>query len=169
MSHGADAAWAARRALMEGASMTFERMAQACRVSAATLERTARQEGWRVWGVAKGLSRSERLARLRDRLLEKAERIELNPGEDEPGAEKAVSDLSTSVRTLLKIFETTRDEDDARERQMTSDARIADLLDRLDRKIVELARHLAEKMVGDGIHAAADLDDQRGVGGDRAG
>lgn len=158
MSHGANAAWAARRALMEGAPMTFERMAQACGVSTATLERTARRERWRVSGVAQGLSRSERIARLRDRLLEKAERIELNPAEDEPGADKAVSDLSTSVKTLLRIFETTRDDDEARERQITSDANVADLLDRLDRKIVELARYLAERMVGEGVQPAADRD-----------
>ena len=158
MTDGAEAVWAARRALMEGAPLTFERLAQACRLNASALERTARRGGWKVPGVAQGLRRGERIGRLKDRLLEKAERIQLDPDEDQPGADKAVSELSSSVSTLLKIFETTRDEDEARERQISSDANIADLLDKLDRKIVELARHLAERMAGEGVFPGGDSD-----------
>lgn len=157
MSNEASAAWAARRAVMEGAPMTMERMAAAFRVSAAALAKRASAEGWKVSGASQGLSRDERIARIRDRLLDKAERIE-SDDEDSAPNKAAVAEFSVAVRTLLKIFETTRDDDDAQERQMKSDAEIADILGRLDRKVVELAAYLAERLVSEDVHAEASAN-----------
>lgn len=147
-------AWTARRALMEGGPVTIELVARASRLSVATLERRAAREGWRVAAGTGGGRRADRIARIHDRLLEKVERAQLRAEEDDVLLDKAgIAELSATVRTLAKISETTRDEDGAREQQWVRDADIAAILDRLDAKIVELARHLAAQMAGGDILA----------------
>lgn len=150
----AQAAWAARRALLEGAAATPERVALAGGLSLRTLNGRAAREGWAVAGEA-GLSRAERIARVHDRLLDKVERAQLQGGAaDAPLDRACIAELAATARILAKISEITRDEDGAKEKQLERDADIADILDRLDRRIVELARHLAKEMAGDGVHGA---------------
>lgn len=152
----AQAAWAARRALVEGEAATPERVAAACGVKARTLTERAAREGWAVAAQ----SRAQRIARVHDRLLAKVERAQLD-GEAEGGPlDKAgIAELAATARILAKIGETVRDEDGAKEKQLERDADIATILDRLDRRIVGLARHLANELVakemaGDDVFAA---------------
>lgn len=159
----AEAAWAARRALVEGAAPTLERVAEASGVSPRTLGDRATREGWNCPPEA-GLTRAERIARVHDRLLERIEREQAGgaagdaPPDAPPGAplDKAgMAELAATARILAKISEITRDEDGAKEKQLERDADIAAILDRLDRQIIDLARHLAAEMAGGHVHAAA--------------
>ena len=154
----AQAAWTARRALIEGAAATPERVATACGLSLRTLIGRAQSEGWRP---ATGeepqeeLSRTERIARVHDRLLERIEREQARTGEADGPLDKAgIAELAATARILAKISEITRDEDGAKEKQLERDADIASILDRLDRQILDLARHLAAELAGSDVHGA---------------
>jgi len=150
----AEAAWAARRALAEGAAATLQRVAAACGLSARALGDRAAREGWRIADGA-GLTRAERIARVHDRLLERIEREQLRgEGGDAPLDKAGAADLAATARILAKISEITRDEDGAKEKELERDADIAAILDRLDRRIVDLARHLAAQMAGEDVHGA---------------
>lgn len=150
----AEAAWAARRALVEGAAPTLERVAQACGVNPRTLGARAAREGWNRPQEA-GLTRAERIARVHDRLLERIEREQAGgEGCETPLDRAGMAELAATARILAKISEITRDEDGAKEKQLERDTDIAAILDRLDRQIVDLARHLAAEMAGDDVHAA---------------
>lgn len=145
---GVQAAWAARRALMEGATVTAERLAAACGLKARSLTDRAAREGWAVAATA-ALSRAQRIGRVHDRLLDKVEREQMrNEARDAPLDKAGMSELAATARILAKIGEITRDEDDARQKQLEQDADIATILDRLDRQILDLARHLAKEMAG---------------------
>jgi len=150
----AEAAWAARRALAEGAAATLQRVAAACSLSVRGLAGRAAREGWRLAGGA-GLTRAERIARVHDRLLDRIEREQLRSEGGEAPLDKAgAAELAATARILAKISEITRDEDGAKEKELERDADIAAILDRLDRRIVDLARHLAAQMAGEGVHDA---------------
>ena len=151
----AEAAWAARRALVEGAAPTPERVAQAGGVNPRTLMARARTEGWQLPLAEAGLTRMERIARVHDRLLERVEREQLQGGAGGAPLDRAgMAELAATARILAKISEITRDEDGAKEKQLERDADIAAILDRLDRQIVDLARHLAAEMAGGDVHGA---------------
>lgn len=150
----AEAAWAARRALVEGAAATPERVAAASGLSARAVSERAAREGWRVASET-GLTRAERIARVHDRLLDRIEREQLRgEGGDAPLDKAGAAELAATARILAKISEITRDEDGAKEKQLERDADIAAILDRLDRQIVDLARHLAAQMAGGDVHGA---------------
>ena len=150
----AEAAWAARRALVEGAAATPERVALACGLSMRTINERAMREGWVIVREAE-LSRAERIARVHDRLLDKVERAQLHAAAHDAPLDKAgIAELAATARILAKISEITRDEDGAKEKQLERDADIAAILDRLDRQIVDLARHLAKEMAGNELHGA---------------
>ncbi|MCO5156906.1 MAG: hypothetical protein M9945_09155 [Aquamicrobium sp.] len=150
----AEAAWAARRALVEGAAATLDLVAAACGLNARALGERAAREGWRVADGA-GPTRAERIARVHDRLLDRIEREQLRGENDDAPLDKAgVAELAATARILAKISEITRDEDGAKEKQLERDADIAAILDRLDRQIVDLARHLAAEMAGGDVHGA---------------
>lgn len=150
----AEAAWAARRALVEGATARPELVATACGLNARALGERAAREGWRIADGA-GLTRAERIARVHDRLLDRIEREQLRGEDDGTPLDKAgVAELAATARILAKISEITRDEDGAKEKQLERDADIAAILDRLDRQIVDLARHLAAEMAGSDVHGA---------------
>jgi hypothetical protein len=149
-----EAAWAARRALLEGEVATPERVAAACGLKARTLVERAAREGWAVAEP----SRAQRIARVHDRLLDRIEREQLRgEGGDAPLDKAGAAELAATARILAKISEITRDEDGAKEKELERDADIAAILDRLDRRIVDLARHLAAQMAGEDVHGAGAL------------
>lgn len=138
-------AWTARRALIEGAPATVELVALACGLAVRTLEARSAREGWTP--AASVGERTARIARIHDRLLDRLERAQLQMEDDDGLLDKAgIAELSATARTLAKISEITRDEDGAKEKQLERDADIAAILERLDARIVELARHLAAEM-----------------------
>lgn len=157
MASQPSAAWAARRALVEGAAATPERVAAASGIALRTLQRRAAQEGWRAAYAGGEFSRAERIARIHDRLLDKVEQAQLQAQEDAAFDKASIAELSSTARTLARISEITRDEDGAKERQLERDAEIAAILDRLDARIVALARHLAAQMAGGEFHGEGAL------------
>ena len=157
------AAWAARRALMEGATVTVERLAVACGLRPRTLSGRAAREGWALNSAASEgeLTREQRIARVHDRLLDKVEREQLRAEAEAGPLDKAgIAELAATARILARIGEITRDDDGAKEKQMERDADIASILDRLDRQIVELARHLARNLT---TTMAGDDADAQGI------
>lgn len=146
MTDKAIAMWEARRALMEGCAATYERVAQACKISTKSLIRKAKIERWTVTGAAEGMSRAERIARVNDQLLNKVEKLQLHADDDDKlFLDKAsIAELSATARVLAKISEGTTDNGDAQKNQMQRDEDLAEILKRLDDKILELASHLAK-------------------------
>lgn len=156
MTKQLDAVWRARRELVEGEARTLARLATAFRVSETALERRVKRDGWMLSGATGGLTRAERIARVHDRLLDRIERAQLDADRDEAAFDKAmISELSSAARMLGKIAEGMADEDALKEQQLERDADIAAILDKLDTKIVELARHLAEELARGGTDAQA--------------
>lgn len=154
------AAWAERRALVEEAGASIDKVALACGLNADMLARRAAREGWKLPGE-KALSRQERIARVHDRLLARIEREQAQTdGGDMPLDKAGIAELAATARILAKISEITRDEDGAKEKQMERDADIAAILDRIDGQIVALARHLAQEMAGGGLHAEGAIAGQ---------
>lgn len=146
--------WAGCRALAEEFGVPLGPIAEATGRTPASLRRRAARDGWKLSGAEAGLSRPERIARLHDNLLDRIERLQLDADREPQKMDKAgIAELSSTVRMLAKIGGEEQDEDDARERQMIRDADIAAILDRLDARIVELARHLAQTLAGDEFFA----------------
>ena len=147
--------WAARRALAEGEPVTLARLAAAIGIDAGRFERRARRESWRLSGFARGLTRAQRIERVHDRLLGRIERAQAAAEADEdPSFDKAsIAELSSTARMLVKVSEGFGDHATEAEEQMVRDADIADILDKLDAKIIELARHLAKELAASCAYA----------------
>ena len=153
MTDRATAMWAARRVAAEDYGLPFALLAQIYGGSEGGLDRQATARGWKVRTQAQP-SRTERIARLSEKLLARVERLRLLADEDAEQNDKDVAELSGAIRLLAKIADSTQDEDSAHERRMVRDADIAAILERLDGKIVELARHLAEALAQEGVFDA---------------
>ncbi len=141
--------WAALRALHEGAAASLELLAQAAGRSLPVLRKRAEKESWRDAEASVQFSGQERRLRvLLDRQIAKAEAA----GTGEAGsasADKARMDaISAVMRTLEKIGEITRSESGAKENQTRRDADMADILRRIDERIVELALGYARQLGG---------------------
>lgn len=149
--------WAARRALAEGEPATLDRLAAAIGVDARRFEHRAHREGWRLSGVAQGLTRAQRIERVHDRLLGRIEKAQAAAEADEDAAydKASIAELSAAARLLVKVSEGFADHATEAAEQMVRDADIADILDKLDAKIIELARHLAKELVAAGAVADA--------------
>lgn len=148
----AQAVWAARRALVEETGATVEHVALACRLDPDALAQRAAKDGWKPREAA-GLSRAQRIARVHDFLLDRIESGQRRAeAQDAPLDKASIAELAATARVLAKIGEIAHDEDDAKEKRLLErDADIATILDRLDRRIVELARHLAKEMAESGV------------------
>jgi hypothetical protein len=137
----------ALRALAEGAKPTLDLLADASSRSLRSLERDAEREGW-------ALERApieDIVGRIRDiaaRLLDQVEALTRAAAENGGKIEKGKVDaIVTLVRSLDKIGEIMRPEEVVKENQIRRDEKLADVLDRINNRILELARELAEKMV----------------------
>ncbi|HEY4193864.1 MAG TPA: hypothetical protein VGM46_14555 [Mesorhizobium sp.] len=125
-------------------------MATAAGRSSAALRKRAEREGWRDAEMAMQLSSQEmRLRVLLDQQITKAE-ISGNDTDASASADKARMDaISAVMRTLEKIGEITRSDTGAKENQARRDANIADVLKRIDERIIELAVGYARRLVGE--------------------
>jgi hypothetical protein len=139
--------WAALRALHEGASASLDLLADATGRSIASLSRRAEKEAWRDAEAATQLSNQEqRLRILLDQQITKAEAASADD-EASASADKARMDaISAVMRTLEKIGEITRSDTSAKENQTRRDANMADVLRRIDERIVELAIEYAQQL-----------------------
>lgn len=151
MSKTLAARWAALRALHGGAPASLELLAEATGRSVAALSRRAQAEGWkpaRRKGKG-GESREERIARLVDHILDVAEEA----GSEDVLDKGRIDAASALMRILEKISEVTRGEGGAKENHARRDGEIADVLGRIDERIIELAEAYARRLVEQGIDA----------------
>jgi hypothetical protein len=139
--------WVALRALHEGAAASLDLLADATGRSVASLNRRAEKEAWRDAEAAAQLSNQElRLRILLDQQITKAEAVNADD-EGSASADKARMDaISAVMRTLEKIGEITRSDTSAKENQTRRDANMADVLKRIDERIVELAIEYAQQL-----------------------
>lgn len=139
--------WLAIRALFEDGAAR-ELLAAAAGLSVTSIARRAAAEGWSGPSEAPGAAEREcRLARIRDVAMAQAEAI---AADMEAGAaiDKARPEaLSALLRMLDRIGEITRLGESAKDNQTERDADMADVLGRIDGRIVELARGYAARLV----------------------
>jgi hypothetical protein len=150
----------ALRALAEGAHVTLELLADAVGRTPEALRRQARLEGWKL-DRAPDLGIAERVRGVAAMLLRRVEVLGQRAGEEGGRIDKAEIDgMLAIVRGLDKIGEIMRPQEAAQENQIGQDEELAAVLERIDERIIELARELAAQM-GEEEHRA-----RRGVAGE---
>lgn len=141
------AAWNAMRAVFEGAAPDFVQLAAISGRQPETIRNKAARQGWRALDVqVDGLTQAERIVRLANRLIGEMEKIQ----EDGKGGvyDKArIETVAALMRALDKAGEIVGAEAGMQEKQNKTDADKADILRRIDERIVELARFFADEIV----------------------
>ena len=147
-----DAAFAAMRAMHEGAPATIERLAAAIDRSARVVRMRADAERWVA--AESEESATARLKRAVERVMREVEAIGTESGGQalDKGRIDAVWSM---IRTLEKVDAFAREQ--AKEEQTSRDGELADILDRIDRRIIELARGYATWLVETGALAQGSL------------
>lgn len=141
------AAWASMRALFEGAAPDFVQLAAISGRRPQTIRRRAAREGWRALDdQADGRSQSERIIRLANRLIGEIEAIEKD-GKGGVYDKARIETVAALMRALEKAGEIVGAEAGMQEQQKKTDADKADILRRIDERIVELARFFAGEIV----------------------
>ncbi len=148
----------ALRALAEGARPSMALLADASGRSLAMLRREAERDGWRLDRPHMG-DVLERIRVLCTMLLERLEEVARAALEGGGRIDKAEIDAIVSLtRSLEKIVEITRPEEAVRENQIAQDEELADILQAINDKIIELAHAFAQEIL-----------EENGGGGARAG
>ena len=144
---GTVAAWSAMRAVYEGALPSAELLAAISRKRPKTIERRAVREGWRkAEENTEGLTLVERISRLANALVGEMETIE-KEGKGGVYDKARIETVAALMRALDKAGELIGAEPGKQEQQKKTDAEKADILRRIDERIVELARFFAEEIV----------------------
>jgi hypothetical protein len=140
-----DAAFAAMRAMHEGAPATIERLAAAIDRSARVVRMRADAERWVA--AESEESATARLKRAVERVMREVEAIGTESGGQALDRSR-IDAVWSMIRTLEKVDAFAREQ--AREEQTGRDGELADILDRIDRRIIELARGYAAWLVETG-------------------
>ena len=144
---GTVAAWSAMRAVYEGALPNAELLAAIARKRPNTIERRAVREGWRkAEENTEVLTLAERISRLANALVGEMETIE-KEGKGGVYDKARIETVAALMRALDKAGELIGAEPGKQEQQKKTDAEKADILRRIDERIVELARFFAEEIV----------------------
>ncbi|WP_442578524.1 hypothetical protein ACSBOB_23745 [Mesorhizobium sp. ASY16-5R] len=134
----------ALRMLAEGAKPTLELLADASARSLKMLRADARKEGWALDREPEP-DIGARVRALATGLLDKVEA--LRTGEDGKNDRQEIDTLLAMIRGLEKIDEILRSDETARESQIQKDEDLADILDRVNERIIRLAKEFASAMV----------------------
>jgi hypothetical protein len=141
---------AALRALHEGASASLDLLAVASGRSVTALRKRAAREGWCDAEDAMQLSNQERRLRiLLNHQITKAEATSDVMDGSAAGDKARMDAISLAMRTVEKIGEIARSDTSAKENQTRRDADMANVLRRIDERIVELATGYARKLGGE--------------------
>ena len=137
--------WAAMRSLRENFGASFELLADASGKAMATIQARARKEGWGFQEYAeRARDWDERVSHIVEQMMTKIEAIGADPG---GGFDKAqIESIAAMLRTVEKVGEFGRDS--AKDNQMRQDAELVGALEKIDKRIVELARGYAAWLVG---------------------
>lgn len=149
------------RARLDAARLLFERhgapialLAVAMGRSTALLERRAEEENWTPITAEQPQSLRTRLAAAIERLAGKLEEMSCQMIEGTVAIDRAELDtLVTMMRALEKIAEFVPQDEADSERQIADDEELAAVLERINGRIVELARALAAQMAEAKLHA----------------
>ena len=134
------------RLLAEGARPTLELLADASGRSLRLLQRDAARQRWRLAQAPLHdvLARIQVVARMQLERLEALGRAALENGGAIDKAE--VDGIIALSRSLEKIGDIMRPEDAAKENQIARDDQLADILQCINDRIVELAREFAQDL-----------------------
>jgi hypothetical protein len=142
------AEWRAMRALLEGARPTVELVAQATARSARSLELAAEREGWRIDRMPEE-NIGEKLRGVIALLVERVEALGRKALEEGARIDKSEIDgLLSIIKGLDKVAEITRTEESAKQKQISRDEDLADVLTQINQRIIEFAQELAQEMAG---------------------
>ncbi len=137
---------AALRALAEGASPTLALLADASGCRLDTVERLAERYEWK-WAGADGGDVVRRVRVAAGDLLVRMEALGRKAIAEGGRIDRAEIDgIVAVIRGLDKIGEIMRPGEAAKENQISHDEELAALLERIDRRIVGLARELAAQV-----------------------
>ena len=144
----------ALRALFEGARPTLDLLAaSACR-SLPRLRLQAEREGWKLASEPED-DFCERLLAVRAQLLDYCEAISREVAEGGKIDRKDIDQILALIRAIEKLGEFQQPpEEAAKEKQIKRDEALADVLDRINGKIIELAEEFARQMVAERDRAA---------------
>jgi len=145
--------WVALRVLAEGGEPSSERLAAVSGLSVRSIAARAKAEGWEVRRLGPAAELDARIARLMDNLVRETADLEA-AGAD--GRDKArIEALTARMRLLEKLAEINEGRQARQEEQQKTDAEIAEILRRIDARIVGLAREFAAGLAGDRDRRAA--------------
>jgi hypothetical protein len=136
----------ALRALAEGAAPTPALLADASGCRLETIRELAGRDEWK-WAGTEGGDVAGRVRAIANDLLARVEtlgRTALQEGGKVDRTE--IDSIVAIVRSLDKIGEIMRPDEAVKENQIRHDEELAAILERIDRRIVELARDLAVQM-----------------------
>ncbi len=156
-----DARLAVARELFEGATPTLKRLALLGNWLEATVATKIRTQGWK----RPPATRKEMQARMHRRLekrLDELLALEEAGAKLSPAAAKARTDEFLRIDSALRVPLRGGERDgEAQQEQAKSDAELAAILQKIDDRIFELARHFAAEMVAGeragGVHPASAL------------
>ena len=136
----------ALRALAEGARPTLELLADASGRSPRTLALEAERDGWAL-DRAPQEDVAERVRIIAGMLLERVEAVGRAALEEGGKINKAEIDgIIALIKGLDKIDEIMRPEEAAKEKQVRRDENLANVLQRINARIVELAKAFAAQL-----------------------
>ena len=138
--------WVALRALAEGGEPSTERLAAASGLSVRGIAARAAAEGWDARRPGPAADLDARIARLMDNLVRETAELEA-PGDARDKAR--IEGLTARMRLLEKLAEISEGRQARQEEQQKTDAEIAEILRRIDARIVELAHEFAAELAGD--------------------
>ena len=137
----------ALRALAEGASPTLALLADASGCLPATVQVLAERDNWK-WAGAADDDIGRRVRAIAGDLLARVEALGRTALEDGGKVDRTeIEGIVAIVRSLDKIGEIMRPSEAAKENRIGHDEELATLLERIDRRIVELARAYAAQLV----------------------
>ncbi|MDI6026527.1 hypothetical protein QBK99_10035 [Corticibacterium sp. UT-5YL-CI-8] len=148
------AKWRALRALFEGSLADVGMLVAISGMTERGIAQRAKREGWQPPTVVEEALVKVRM--LAQRCVKELEAIQAHP---KTGFNKARIDaLMSLVRAIEKVGDVLRSDDALKDIHAKRDADIGELLDKVDRRIVELAREYAERLVREriGVQDAAD-------------
>lgn len=137
----------ALRALAEGARPTLDILADATGRSLRMLKRQAEAEGWQL-DRAPREDVAERIRAIAALLLDRVEAMgqaALEPGGSIDRAE--IETITAMLRSLDKAEDIMRPQEVAQENQIKQDENLAQVLERINARILELAHEIAGEMV----------------------
>jgi hypothetical protein len=137
---------AALRALAEGASPTPPLLADASGCLIETVKTLSEREAW-TWTGADGGDVARRVRVVAGDLLVRFEALGRKALQEGGKVDRSeIDSIVAVIRGLDKIGEIMRPDEAAKENQIGHDEDLAAILERIDRRIVELARDLAAQM-----------------------